>query len=374
MAVQLSHKHHYVPEWYQRRFMLAGQKSYFRLDLEPEIIRTPHGKLIKKGEVLSKGPGKYFYEVDLYTTVYFGQENDDIEKYLFGEIDTLGAKSLAAMVSKDWMKELHDNIVNYYEYMDAQRLRTPKGLTWLMKALRPKSYNELLIKMQQIRRMNCTMWAEASLEVITAHNSEVKFIVSDNPITFYNQAFYPGNKKCRFPSDPEVELKGTRTIFPLDLNHCAILTHKEYARSPGKLKAQKPRTNARFFDDTIINYDDIIRERSFNEQQVGAINYILKCRAQRYIAAAEKDWLFPEKQLKKLDWASFDKLFISGSTKLFGRDVEIFVGGKDGKLIATQDEFGRKPKNHEEWLQKERQVKEMHDILQRLLAKEKSNN
>src|SRR5690554_1274786 len=216
--------------------------------------------------------------------------------------------------------------------MDAQRLRTPKGLTWLMKALRPKSYNELLIKMQQIRRMNCTMWAEASLEVITAHNSEVKFIVSDNPITFYNQAFYPGNKKCRFPSDPEVELKGTRTIFPLDLNHCAILTHKEYARSPGKLKAQKPRTNARFFDDTIINYDDIIRERSFNEQQVSAINYILKCRAQRYIAAAEKDWLFPEKQLKKLDWASFDKLFISGSTKLFGRDVEIFVGGKDGKL------------------------------------------
>jgi len=372
--MQISHKHHYVPEWYQRRFLLAGQKSYYRLDLEPEIIKTPLGKLIKKGEILSKGPGKYFYEVDLYTTVYFGQENDDIEKYLFGEIDTLGAKALAAIVSKDWMRELHDNIVNYYEYMDAQRLRTPKGLTWLMKILRPKSYNELLIQMQNIRRMNCTMWAEASLEVITAHDSEVKFIVSDNPITFYNQAFYPGNKKCKFPSDPGVELKGTRTIFPLDLNHCAVLTHKEYARSPGKLKAQKPRTNARFFDDTIINYDDIIRERSFNEQQVSAINYILKCRAQRYIAAAERDWLFPEKQLNKLDWASFDKLFISGSTKLFGRDVEIFVGGKDGKLIATQDEFGRKPKNREEWLQKERQVKEMQSHLKSLLAKEKSNN
>ena len=86
------------------------------------------------------------------------------------------------------------------------------------------------------------MWAEASLEVVTAHDSEVKFIVSDNPISFYNHAFYPGNKRCKFPSDPGVELKGTRVIFPLDLNHCAVLTHKEYARSPGKFKAQRPRT------------------------------------------------------------------------------------------------------------------------------------
>lgn len=353
--------------------MLASQKSYFRLDLDPEIIKTPNGKVIKKGEILSKGPNKYFYEVDLYTTVYFGKENDDIEKYLFGEIDTLGAKALSAMVSKDWMRELHENIVNFYEYMDAQRLRTPKGLTWLMKVLKPRSYNDLLIKMQQIRKMNCTMWAEASLEIITAFDSEVKFIVSDNPVTFYNQTIYPENKKCKFPFDPGVELKGTRTIFPLDLNHCAVLTHKEYARSPGKLKAQKSRTNARFFDSTIINYDDIIRERSFDEQKVSAINYILKCRAQRYVAAAERDWLFPEKLLGKHDWASFDKLFVSGSTKLYGRGVETFVGGEDGRLIATQDEFGRKPKTRDEWLQKERQVRAMQEHLHRLLAKEKSN-
>ena len=120
------------------------------------------------------------------------------------------------------------------------------------------------------------------------------------------------NKSCKFPHDPGVELKGTRVIFPLDLNHCAILTHKEYARSPGKHKAKKPRTNARLFDDTIINYDDIIREREFDNQQVNAVNQILKSRAQKYIAAAEKSWLYPEKTLKKRDWASFDKLFVSG--------------------------------------------------------------
>ena len=372
--MQQSHKHHYVPEWYQRRFMLAEQKSYFRLDLSPEVITTPSGKKIKKGEFLTKGPNKYFYEIDLYTTRHFGQENDDIEKYLFGKIDTIGARAVSAMVSKDWMQELHSNIVNYYEYMDAQRLRTPKGLIWLMRVLKPKNYNELLNKMQSIRKMHCTMWAEASMEIVTAYDSEVKFIVSDNPITFYNQAYYPGNAQCKFPFDPGVELKGTRTIFPLDLNHCAVLTHKEFARSPGKLKAKKPRTNARFFDDTIIKYDDIIRERSFNEQKVCAINYVLKSRAHKYIASARKEWLFPEQTLKVKDWSALDKVFISKSTKLYGRDAEIFIGGKDGKLIASQDEFGRKPKSREEWEEKERQANQMHEHVMKLLAKEKSNN
>lgn len=73
-----SHKHHYVPEWYQRRFMLDGKNSYFRLDLSPETIRTPAGRIIKKGEVLSKGPNKFFYETDLYTTKYFNIENDEV--------------------------------------------------------------------------------------------------------------------------------------------------------------------------------------------------------------------------------------------------------------------------------------------------------
>lgn len=66
--MQKSHKHHYVPEWYQKRFMLDGQSAYYRLDLSPEHIETPSGKVIKKAEVLQKGPGKFFFEIDLYTT------------------------------------------------------------------------------------------------------------------------------------------------------------------------------------------------------------------------------------------------------------------------------------------------------------------
>ena len=60
----------------------------------------------------------------------------------------------------------------------------------------------------------------------------------------------------------------------------------------------------------------------------------MKNRATKYIAAANQDWLFPERYLKKSDWRSLDKVFVSKSTKLFGVDREIFIGGKDGKLIA----------------------------------------
>lgn len=369
-----SHKHHYVPEWYQKRFMFNGQNSYYRLDLFPEIIKRPDGKIIRKGEILKKGPSKFFFEIDLYTTNYFGKENDDIERYLFGKIDTDGALAISTLADTNWLQLIHHHIVNYYEYLDAQRLRTPKGLNWLLQVIKPNSYNDLLMEMQKVRRMHCTMWAEASMEIVSANESDVKFIVSDSPVTFYNSVYYPANSKCKFPFDPEIYLKGTRTIFPLDMNHCAILTNLEYARSPGKFKASKPRTNPRYFDNTIIMYDDIIRERELNSQQVLSINYIMKMRAYKYIAAAKEEWLFPERHLKKLDWGSLDKIFISKSNKLRGTDGEIFIGNKDGKLIATQDDFGRKPKTHDEWLKKEKQAMQMKEHLMGLLSKEKTKD
>ena len=60
----MSHRHHYVPKWYQKRFMLQGQTSYYRLDLFPEQIKTPNGKIIKKAEILHKGVDKFFYEIN----------------------------------------------------------------------------------------------------------------------------------------------------------------------------------------------------------------------------------------------------------------------------------------------------------------------
>ena len=367
--MERSHKHHYVPEWYQRRFMVDDTSSYFRLDLDPKIIKTPSGKIIRKGEVLNKGPKKFFYDIDLYTTEYFGIQNDDIEKYLFGKIDTLGNKALSALVSKNWMREIHPYYITFFEYMDAQRLRTPRGLVWLLMQLKSKNYNQLLIDMQSVRKMHCTMWAEAKLEIVNASTSNTKFIVSDNPVTLYNPSCYPKSKYCSYPRDPGIHFKGTRTIFPLDLNHCVILTNKEYARSPGKLKELKPRTNARLHDSTITRYDDMIRDRELAEIEVIKINYILKSRAHRYIAAGKEDWLYPENNISDTDWRKFNKILISNKFNHMGRDGQIFIGGANGKLIATQDEFGRKPTSAEEWKERELEMKKMKAHVEKLLKK-----
>ena len=366
-----STKHHYVPEWYQRRFLFDNQTAYYRLDLDPEVITTPSGKKIKKSEINHKGPSKFFYVDDLYTTDFFGKQNDDIEKYLFGKIDTIGADAIKAMVSPNWMSELHPHFINFFEYMDAQKLRTPKGLTWITKVIKVRNYNALLLKMQSIRKMNCTMWVEAVMEIVSAEDSEIKFIVSDNPVTLYNPKFSPSDKRCAFPFDPGIELKGTRTIFPLDKNNCTVLTNLEYAQSPNQSDADKKRTNPRFFDSTIARYDTIIRNRKLNEFQVSSINYILKSRAHKFIASPNKEWLFPEEKINNSHWDSFDEIFNSDEFSHLGFGGQIFIGGSDGRLIATQDDFGRKPKNKREWEEKEKQAKALQAQALKLLKKHK---
>ncbi len=38
MGITQSHVHHYVPRWYQKRFLKAGQFQFYYLDLHPEIV------------------------------------------------------------------------------------------------------------------------------------------------------------------------------------------------------------------------------------------------------------------------------------------------------------------------------------------------
>lgn len=370
-----SFKHHYVPIWYQEGFMLKGQTAYHQLNVNPKIINTkPDGEEIKEKALKKKGPGKFFFEINLYTTKYFGVENDEIEKLLFGKIDAQGSQALPALVSKDWMKKLHPHFVNFFEYMDTQKIRTPKGLHWIISVLKPSDYNELLHKMQYVRRMHCTMWVEATMEIVSAEDSDVKFIVSDTPITTYNADCDLVSRQCRFPYDPAIELIGTRTIFPIDLNHCVILTNLEYTKNPDKTDGMKQRTNARFFDDTIANYNDIHRGRKLDRESVLAINYIMKKRANKYIAAANEEWLYPEKFITIKNWSDLDKVLISDKFKSMGYPGEIFMGGKNGKLLMTQDEFGRKPKTKEEWDKKEKKAQDMHKHVQMLLDKERKSN
>lgn len=365
-----TYRHHYVPIWYQKGFMLPEQNAYFRLDLNPEKIIKPNGEVITKNDIHTKGPNKFFYEVDLYTTKYFGKENDDIERYLFGAIDTKGSLAIPSFIDINWKNKIHNNYLNFFEYMDAQKLRTIKGLTWITDFLKPKNYNDLLYNMQYIRQMHSTMWIEANMEIVSAEDSDIKFIVSDNPVTTYNPACNLNSNQCKFPHDPEIQLIGTRTIFPIDLNHCIILTNLENTQKDSKINPLQSRTNARYFDDTIASHLDIIRGRKLNRSSVASINFILKNRATRYIASAKKEWLYPENDIETSEWEKLDEILIADKFNPKGYPGQIFMGGKNGELIATQDEFGRKPKNQEEWNQKNEESKRITTQLHKLLEKE----
>jgi hypothetical protein len=125
--VQQSHRHHYVPEWYQRRFLAPGQTSFKVLDLQPPKFTRGDGSSASGRQISTKGPKSIFFENDLYTTRWLGAPNDEIERMLFGAIDRDGKTAIDAYIAEDW-ETVHSTYGYMYGFMDALRLRTPKGL------------------------------------------------------------------------------------------------------------------------------------------------------------------------------------------------------------------------------------------------------
>lgn len=282
-------------------------------------------------------PAQCFYEYDLYTTSFFGFVNDEVERYLFGAIDISGSAAIRAIIDNDIAK-LHKLFNKFFEYIDAQKIRTPKGLDWIKTKYSTLTQPELMLEMQHIRQMHCTMWVEAVREIVSAEDSDIKFLITDHPITIYNPECPPTSIYCKYPSDPAIALKGSQTIFPLDLNHCLILTNLEYAENP-LCNLLSNRTNARHFGYTMSKIDTMIRTRKLNEKEVQKINYILKARARRYIAAAKKEWLFPEVDIKET-WSQLGQVLLPPKNELHHFGGEVYVGYKDG-TTHYQDAFGR---------------------------------
>ena len=44
--------------------------------------------------------------------------------------------------------------------------------------------------------MHCTIWTEGVREIVSAEDSDVKFIISDHPVTIYNHAAPPDSSMC----------------------------------------------------------------------------------------------------------------------------------------------------------------------------------
>lgn len=329
---------HYVPQWYQRGFLLGHPNLLHYLDLSPDTKRLPDGRVITMSQRRIRPTSQCFFQSDLYTTFFGDYINDEIERRLFGQIDDTGARAVRAFIGDD-VAGWHHHFTDFFSYIDSQKIRTPKGLDWINNHYPNLGQVDLMMEMQAIRNLHCTIWSEGVREIVSANNSAVKFLLTDHPVTVYNYAYPPESEQCAYPNDPSIVLKGTQTLFPLDMEHCLILTNYEYAKSPNQQDPTEKRTNAHFIRNSMVRTDAFIRTRFLSDTDVRTINLILKKRARRYIAAPDKDWLFPENYITKV-WSELKSVLLPPENELWHFGGEMFVGYEDGNTYY-QDAFGR---------------------------------
>ena len=151
MTTQTAYRHnHYVPVWYQRRFMLPGQGVYHYLDLKPAVVES-HGRRHVRRALRLLGPVSCFAQADLYTTKWGNIENTEIEQFFFGKIDSGGRQAVEFFgrfqhPDSDFDGDAYRNLMTY---MSVQKLRTPKGLGWLEETSRTKHRNLTLLFLQE---------------------------------------------------------------------------------------------------------------------------------------------------------------------------------------------------------------------------------
>jgi hypothetical protein len=336
-----SRQNHYVPEWYQRGFILEGGQHWL-LDLSPPR-RRPDGIPISS-KPNRRAPKSAFWERDLYVTRFGEQFNDEVETVLFQGIDDFGALAVRAFLGGD-ARQVHEQYRALLNYMGAQKLRTPKGLDWIRSRYPALSQVDLLVEMQHLRHMFGALWAEAVHEVVSAEDSEVKFLVTDHPVATFN-AVLPGDAGIQtYPNDAPITWNGTQTLFPLDSNQLLVLTHVGYAKDPSVVDLAAKRTNARYFGNAMMRTNRLIRGRRFSREDVIAVNAWLKRRARRYIAAGEPEWLYPERE-QLLDHTRLAELLRPPKKELWHYGGETYMGFNDG-TYGYRDAYGRTSREHE---------------------------
>ena len=188
--MSVTRNNHFVPQWYQEGFFEPGRNTLAYLDMSPPVRTLPDGRTYIERGVFNSPTSRAFVQQDLYSTFFGTSVNDEIERRLFGEIDTKGALAVRAFAEGDEVRsnELFETLFNY---IDIQKIRTPKGLDWLRAQYPTMTQNELMVEMQAIRALHFTIWVQGVREIVSAQNAEIKFIVSDHPVTIYNSSAPP---------------------------------------------------------------------------------------------------------------------------------------------------------------------------------------
>jgi hypothetical protein len=332
---------HYVPEWYQRRFMFPGQTRYHRLDLKPEVM-TSGGRKYTRNNLHHWSPERIFAEDDLYTTQWESSANTEIERFFFGELDNDGPKAVDYFTRFKHPSVDGEAFQAFLRYVSVQKLRTPKGLAYVACLGRKKHKNVTLIALQDFQNIFCATWTECVWQIADASNSPTKFIISDHPVTVYNRACPPLSEHCAGFSDPDIRMAATHTIFPLSLDKVLILTNLNWVRDPYQGET-RIRPNPRLFRDAMFKFTDIQTDRFLNEDEVLMINMIIKRRAYRYIAGAKREWLYPERYVSTDHWKKLgDGYLLMPEPRLVVMGGEILIGYTSGHHDAFS-EYGHKP-------------------------------
>ena len=334
-------ENHYVPQWYQKRFMLAGQHELFYRDLTPRSFRDSKHRLHSDKEVRRRGPGTCFVERDLYTRYLGPEPSTEIERIFMGSVDAAGKAAVEAFSAFSIPNALstHEDLLMF---MGVQKFRTPKGLSWIRAQVQSGNQNEILDRMMRNRRMYFAIWSECIWLIADASQSATKFIVSDHPITVYNRGCGPSSDWCRADEDPDLVLAATQTIFPLSLEKVLLLTNLSWVRNP----YQNPvgsRTNPNLARVGVFKAMHVQTERHLAEREVLEINFIIRSRARRYIAAAAEEWLHPERHVSKSHWPRFGEGYLlMPDPRGVHMGGTIYVGDARGHTFAS-DEYGRLP-------------------------------
>ena len=93
----------------------------------------------------------------------------------------------------------------------------------------------------------------------------------------------------------------------------------------------------------MFNFMAIQTGRNLSNNEVNYVNLIVKKGARRYIAAAKRDWLYPEQRLPTQRWDKLDdqyRLMPDPRSMTFSTDT--FIGYEGGGATGF-DEYGNRP-------------------------------
>lgn len=310
MATTAYRENHYVAQWYQRRFLpVVGEKKFCYLDLKPDQFRDPNGVLRQKKALNRWGTDRCFKETDLYTTRFGAWESTEIEQFFFGRVDTKGRDAIEYFATFAHPGADGDAFNNLLNYMSIQKLRTPKGLAQLADMTGMRDSSDVLLEMQRLQNLYCAIWTEAVWALVDATQTQTKFILSDHPVTVYNRDCFPNSLWCREFRDPDIRCVGTHTIFPLSPTRALVLTNHSWVRNPHS-SARLWRPNPKLLRTAMFYFPGIQTGRELTEVEINQINFIIKKRAYRYIAAADEAWLYPERHIPSEHWRKLDDRYL----------------------------------------------------------------